>query len=233
VTSRSRRSRLVSREVRPLMPRSTDISYVFVATEDTYAAAQYLTELQAQGIVDRARVRVIPLPTTDGQSSLAALLERLRAKQDDPEILHLSRDQYWAVFDVDHHRVEELSTNTTLAATRGYHLAGSNPCFELWLLLHLTADVSAIEASNDNRRSPQLCEQRLHDVLQAGDPRARGYSKTDIGAGRFAVPERVKDACNRARALMPSSPEPWPSQVGTHVHLLVERLPSPPAARSV
>src|SRR5262249_49920866 len=147
-----------------------------------------------------------------------------------PDLPHLAQDEYWAVFDVDHHRHEELSTNAALAERHGYHLAGSNPCFELWLLLHLTGEVSGIEPSTENRRAPQICEQRLHELLQAGDPRARGYSKNDIGAGRFAVPERVEAACARARALMPPDPEPWPSRVGTHVHALIERLPAPPTA---
>jgi hypothetical protein len=202
-----------------------------VATEDTYAAGQYLTELQALGIVDRSRIRIVPLPTTDGRSAPGALIERLQTTQNDPDLPHLPADEYWAVFDVDHHREEELTTAAALAERHGYQLAGSNPCFELWLLLHLTDDFTGIDPSSENRRAPQLCEERLHKVLQAGDSRARGYSKNDIGAGRFAVPERVQTACKRASDLMPPAREPWPSRVGTHVHLLMERLPPASTAR--
>ncbi|GAB3913830.1 RloB family protein [Kibdelosporangium lantanae] len=48
---------------------------------------------------------------------------------------HLRYDQIWCVTDVDSH--PQLSEAKMLAEKNGVHLAISNPCFELWPLLHI------------------------------------------------------------------------------------------------
>ncbi len=218
-----RRTRLIDRGAEPLTRRRRDVYLVVVATEDTHAAKQYLDSLQTLGIVDRSRVEIISLPTADGRSTLRALVERLKTHRDALDV-SLDQDEYWAVFDVDQQKAHGLSDAVRIAKSRGYRLAGSNPCFELWLLLHLTGDIAGIPSAAEDRGAAQVCEKRLHETLQGGDSRARGYDKARIGAERFAVPERVREACERARTLCPSE-DPWPAAVGTHVHLLVERLP--------
>jgi RloB-like protein len=226
VTGKVRRTRLIARGTEPFTRRAPGIALIFVATEDTYAARQYLDGLKAQGIIDRSRIEIITLPTTDGRSSLSALLGRLKEQRDGLDV-RLAKDEYWAVFDVDHHDAKELSSAAKAAKQGGYELAGSNPCFELWLLLHLTDDVAGLPSATDNRHAARDCERRLREALQGGDPRARGYDKTRVGAERFAVAERIRDACARARALSPATGAPWPERVGTYVHVLVERLPPP------
>lgn len=52
-------------------------------------------------------------------------------------------DEVWAVFDVDDH--PGLETARQLAKANGIELAVSNPCFELWALLHFTEHRSHIE----------------------------------------------------------------------------------------
>jgi hypothetical protein len=46
----------------------------------------------------------------------------------------LDYDEVWCVFDVDEH--PKLNEAGQLASARGIELAVSNPCFELWLLIH-------------------------------------------------------------------------------------------------
>jgi hypothetical protein len=47
---------------------------------------------------------------------------------------NLAYDSVWCVFDVDsHHHIADAKQ---MASDNGIHLAISNPCFELWLLLH-------------------------------------------------------------------------------------------------
>jgi hypothetical protein len=216
VIGKPRRTKLIPRDAGPFVRRDARIPLIFVATEDTYAAKQYLDALQERGLVDRSRVEVVALPTTDGRSALGALVERLKAHRD--------------ALDVDQQKAQSLGEAVQVARSRGYRLAGSNPCFELWLLLHLTGDVAGIPSGTEDRSAADLCAQRLRDALLGDGPGARGYNKARIEAERFAVPERVRDACARARALSPDV-EPWPSAVGTHVHALVGQLPAPPAAR--
>lgn len=61
------------------------------------------------------------------------LVEHAAERVDDPEI-----DECWVVFDVEwpqHH--PHLADALRLAETQGVRVAVSNPCFEIWLILHL------------------------------------------------------------------------------------------------
>ncbi len=46
-------------------------------------------------------------------------------------------DTLWSVFDVDRWPVKNLSLVCHQARQKKYSLAISNPCFEVWLCLHL------------------------------------------------------------------------------------------------
>ena len=70
-----RRTRLITRGSEMFAKRNQQISLVFVATEDTYASKQYFEALQERGLIDRSRVEVITLPTTDGRSSLRTFIK--------------------------------------------------------------------------------------------------------------------------------------------------------------
>lgn len=48
---------------------------------------------------------------------------------------NLAYDEVWCAFDVDAH--PKVSEARDMAKANGLHLAMSNPCFELWLYLHL------------------------------------------------------------------------------------------------
>ena len=71
------RTRLILRGHQPLAQRDPNISRIYVASEDTHACEKYLLALQAAGLIDPARIEVLPLPTLDGHSTLAAVLQRL------------------------------------------------------------------------------------------------------------------------------------------------------------
>jgi hypothetical protein len=47
---------------------------------------------------------------------------------------NLAYDSVWCVCDVDEH--PNLANSREMARDNGIHMAISNPCFELWLLLH-------------------------------------------------------------------------------------------------
>ncbi|WP_209700102.1 RloB family protein [Kribbella aluminosa] len=78
----------------------------------------------------------------------------------DPEI-----DECWCVFDVEwpqHH--PHLDRALRLAAAEGIRIAVSNPCFELWLILHFqeqagflqTRDAEAVSRQLDGRSGKRL-----------------------------------------------------------------------------
>lgn len=81
-----------------------------------------------------------------------AIQVRIKAKGRDPEdLVRYARtmapvgadefDEVWCVVDLDDY---DLESTTALAAKLDVRLAVSNPCFELWLLLHYSGLYSTI-----------------------------------------------------------------------------------------
>ena len=65
-----------------------------------------------------------------------------------------SFDEVWCIFDRDdHHKFGEA---TQAAAKADIPIAVSNPCFELWLILHVTEHTAHISTSMAQTRAEQL-----------------------------------------------------------------------------
>jgi hypothetical protein len=105
-----------------------DATLIVVASEDTYAADHYFKRFRAK------RVQFKVLPTLDGKSApeyVLARLDEFRQGWDTEE-----GDTFWLCIDRD--RWHELPLMEVLreCLSRGYNIAISNPCFDLWILLH-------------------------------------------------------------------------------------------------
>jgi hypothetical protein len=186
-----------------------------IATEDTDAPKAYFEQLG-----DFERVRVVSLPTDrdSGLSSPSHVVERLKAYQNAVEQDIQDGDEFWVLIDTDH-RFEGTHLSGTLEALRmarhsRFGVAISNPCFEIWLLLH--HEKVNPHAAWDGCKS---VEERLRTILGS-------YRKAGIQPGQF--PRRMLDtAIQNARELEESTGaarEGWPKPVGTQIHKLFERL---------
>jgi RloB-like protein len=113
-------------------------------------------------------------------------------------------DEIWCVVDVDEF---DLEPTVQLARRSGVQLAVSNPCFELWLLLHF----------EDSRGQLSQCAAAHKQILRF----VPGYDKTRLD---FRCFERgVGDAVQRAKALDPSGGR-FELNPSTSVWRLVERM---------
>jgi len=109
---------------------------ILVVCEGEKTEPLYLKELQHH--VRNQRVHIKPLgiagvPITVVRTAIdlrEQAREEARRLRDD----NLLWDQVWAVFDIDDH--PHVAEARNLAATHDIRLAISNPCFELWALLH-------------------------------------------------------------------------------------------------
>ncbi len=109
----------------------------------------------------------------------AAADARARSTQEQGEI-----DQVWCLFDVEWPRNHpKLSEARAKAERSGVRLAISNPCFELWLVLHFTNHTAWL--NNDAARRLR----REHD------------RSSDKGMDGSKYMRRRGDAARRARAL--------------------------------
>jgi hypothetical protein len=95
------------------------------------------------------------------------------------------------------------------ARQRSRSLAVSNPCFELWLLLHVSDDVAGLEACEE-------CRARLRGAVG-------GWSKTGPMPAAIDAAS-VGLAVERAERLDLEPSDAWPQTIGTHVYRLVRRL---------
>ena len=116
--------------------------------------------------------------------------------------------EYWAVIDRDAWTEQELRSAWDLIAAReNYHLALSNPCFELWLWLHLHPNRPFFDR---------------HDCQRALQREWPEYTKSGYDAS--ALMPHVPAAISRATELEELPYTHWPQQQGSRVHELVSRL---------
>jgi hypothetical protein len=119
---------------------------------------------------------------------------------------NLKYDEVWCVFDVDDHRL--IFEATEQAKANGIEVAVSNPCFELWALLHFQDQRAHIERGKVQR----LCVKHMP-----------GYEKKlsyDILRSKYS------DALRRAADLEKwhDSRDTQGENPSTMVHRLVERI---------
>jgi hypothetical protein len=154
----------------------------------------------------RFRLKIVGNPNNKSapKDVVQRLLEFERRERPGPNT------EYWAVIDRD--AWEESAINDAyeiISSRKNYYLALSNPCFELWLYLHL----------RDNRpfTGREDCQRALKGIWSEYEK--SGYDTAYLAGG-------VSDAVRRAKSLAEEVPteEPWPMRQGTHVYKLIEKL---------
>ena len=192
--------------------RDARLFVVAIEGEETGAEVAYFRALEVHGIVDvrRVEVRIIATPSATHDSAPDHVLDRcgaaMRAVDD-----RLVRG--WLVFDVDMWKEHTLAHVCQQALQCDLGVAVSNPCFELWVLLHHQdlgePDLAELAGLQTSRRSQEL-KRRL---------RASG------GVNDLVLSlEVVMAACARARALPGEVTGRWPGFPGTFVHKLIQDL---------
>jgi len=204
--TRIQRTGLIDRSV-----QHRDARIFVIATEGAVTEPAYFRGLQEREVIDRARVHieVIATPREEGSSAPKHVLGRLASFASRYRLLE-GLDELWLVLDVDRWPAQQLSEVAQEATQRHYDLAVSNPCFELWLLLHVADAPAGVHSS-------AACEVELHRVLGT-------YNKARPDLATFARRSAVEAAITRARALDPDDASRWPHETGSHVYRLAARL---------
>lgn len=89
-------------------------------------------------------------------------------------------DEYWCVFDVDTH--PHLDEALQLAVSRGILVALSNPCVELWIIIHFHSQTAHLDTEN--------AEEMAEELLRCG--------KTPTSAALEQLVDRYRAAKERA-----------------------------------
>ena len=133
-------------------------------------------------------------------------------------------DELWLVVDKDRWTEAMLSHVATECSQEvAMHIALSNPCFELWLLLHMedAASLSLEEQEQwmKNRRKSKNADPYLKVRLRQ---KLGSYHESSYDA--LTLIAHIEDAIERARALDKNPTDRWPQTLGTRVYLLAKSV---------
>ncbi len=200
-----RRARRVAR--RPAT-RSPAIRIV-VATEGELTEPEYIKAFSR--IHGNKSVQVVLAPV--GGDPRAVVERAIRELEKSKRDRLAANDSIWAMFDRDNHpRFDEARD---LARNKGIQLAISNPCFELWGILHYQEQDAHLESRECQRQFGRLCP---------------GYN---AGTGKVfddheAIQQRHSDAVKRATLLARRREEEGKpgGNPSTTVHLLTKLIRS-------
>jgi hypothetical protein len=197
-----RRQPFTRRIVRRLVKR-----LIIVATEGAETEKQYFNSLF--GAYHMPRVLVEVLPTQKGFSAPQYVLERLRDVKNDQDLNLDENDELWLVVDRDKWNDNQLEAAVADAISEGFHVAVSNPCFEVWLILHICAfPPSGCQTSRE-------CKMYLRSI--GGADRKDRLSISRLKGG-------IDSAHQRATALDVDTSPAIPNAPGTRVYKLIESI---------
>ncbi len=131
------------------------------------------------------------------------------------------QDEIWVFSDMDLNNDGELNTAAIDCKKEKMNLAISTPCFEIWLLLHLSDlsetsfDLNPIFDNKKNRKAAQNCELELRKILG-------GYNKSKLPLPKFLP--HIELAIERAKLTDNGYPDKWPTKIGTRVYKLLEDI---------
>jgi hypothetical protein len=191
---------------------------IVIAAEGTHTEKAYFEELAVAYYNPRVHVEVLDHPTTaSAPEHILALLDGFRKAYK----IRPDYDELWLVVDVDRWGEEKLSNISALCLQKMYQFAVSNPCFEIWLLLHLRALDEYDEAT--------LAEFRLNQKINDRTRLDRelvnllgGYNKSEPEIPRFLP--HIDIAITRAQQLDLYPDQRWPNDLGSRVYLLATRI---------
>lgn len=166
---------------------------ILVVCEGKKTEPLYLRQLQHH--LRNPRVHVEPVgpagvPLTVVQTAIEERRKAETKARSEHDENHLW-DEVWAVFDVDDH--PNVAEAKQLATANGIYLAVSNPCFELWALLHFADQRAHIERGKLRAMLQQhlpgydkeLVFVKLHPGYDEAVQRARELDDAADRAGRL------------------------------------------------
>ena len=192
-----------------------DASLVVIACEGAVTEPKYFNGLKERLHSPRIHVEVV-LRQDRTQSSPDAVLRHLDAFA---EAWFLrDGDTLWLVVDRDPQswKPAMIADVAQRCYHKGYLLALSNPCFELWLLLHF----EDVPQQSEERRCRLL--ENADDLLKKEESQHR-QARRDWNYIDHFLPH-TETAIHRARVLDTEPGARWPSGLGTRVYRLVELI---------
>ena len=200
-----------------------DARLIVIASEGKDTERIYFRALAKEYTNPRVHVHILERSEDEqNNSSPEHVLKQLNDYKGHYELE--SDDELWLVVDRDRWTEAMLSRVATECAQDNFmHVALSNPCIELWLLLHLV-DATLLTSEEEqlwmeNRRKSKNADPYLKVRLRQ---EMGSYHESSYDAKMLI--EHVEVAIARAKALDKNPADRWPQTLGTRVYLLAESV---------
>ena len=197
-----------------------DPKLIIIATEGSNTEPAYFKDMASSKYFYNPRIHVEVLEREGTKSAPEYVIEALNQFSDE---YHYEEglDELWLVVDTDDWGDEKLADIATKCQQKGYEMAVSNPCFELWLLLHVTslseyAD-ETLDEFRENRRQGDRTRLERELVILLGE-----FSKSSLKTEHFLP--HVEDEIAQTRILDKHPEHRWPNDLGSRVYLLAEKI---------
>ena len=205
-----------------------DAEKLFVLSyEGTVTEKKYFQDFRASEYFNNnGLIEIVPLKRPNGKGSDPFSVKKLLnwAKK---EYGFKISDEFWLIVDRDDwESIHKLSFDDLVAECKkeeNFYLAMSNPCFEIWLVLHLKNLSEFTQAEQDLLlENAKVSSSKNHiDIvvgeLQGGD---RGYNKRPNPNIYLPL---TNTAIQRAKSI-DTLEEDYPKSIGTHLYKLIEKL---------
>jgi len=207
---------------RPSFVRNVQKLFV-IATEGVKTEIKYFEQFKSEEYYNNQSVFIEVLKRLTTDSSPAIVIKQLNNFS--KEFNLKEGDELWMVIDRDKQSwsTQQIAEVARLCIQKRYGFALSNPCFELWLLLH---------RKDINEYSAAVREELLRNLKTGSRGRVEiellaicsTYNKSNLNVDDYL--HHVNVAIQRAEALTQNVNERWPDYLGSHVYKLVRKLMS-------
>ena len=200
-----------------------DARLIVIASEGKDTERIYFKALAKEYTNPRVHVHILERSEAEkNNSSPEHVLKQLNDYKSQYELE--ADDELWLLVDKDRWTEAMLSrVASECSQDVAMHMALSNPCFELWLLLHFV-DASLLNSEEQQ----QWLENRRK--TKSADPYLKVRLRQEMGAYHEATYDaqilitHVENAIERARSLDKNPADRWPQTLGTRVYLLAESV---------
>lgn len=215
--------------------RDAEKFYV-LSYEGDLSEKKYFDDLRvSEYFNDSGKIEVIPLRRKANEGT-APTYVKSRLNEAKRKYRFKDTDEFWLIIDKDHwednQHINIRDIYESCVQEKNFFVALSNPCFEMWLVLHL-AKLSDI---SDEEQKKLLENQKISDKKnyidvylaalidkERNDGKQRGYNKRPNP--KVFLP-KIHDAITNAREI-PEKDGSYLEVLGTHVYKLVEKLIKP------
>ncbi|MBN2039187.1 MAG: RloB domain-containing protein [Spirochaetes bacterium] len=193
---------------------------IIIATEGRNTEKKYFNDLTSKDNFYTDKVHIIVISNIQDKSSPDHVMKQLNDFYNEYDLGE--NDELWLVIDRDRWPAKTLPNIARQCKQKNYNMALSNPCFELWILLHLK-DVYSLSKSEKERlllnrkvsATRTTIEKEIISILGS-------YNKSNIDISKIIQHTNV--AIDRAIELDRFPSHRWPNYLATRVYKFVKTL---------